>query len=815
VYNNQYNNLSKEGTVMKHIHSVILAFSLVGLVLSPASLLIAGKPQLAAYHEPAADQFMTEWIIPSPISVFSVDPDNKEEELQKRVFAADLLEKVGGEAGLDFTVISKKDQAITWRTIKSDNFAIDLIKEFGEKEFAVIYAYTEINVSVEQKVLLGIGSDDGVKVWLNGKLIHENWLSRGVQADNDLVPAILQQGVNRLLLKVQNIQGEWGFACRIMSKTSLADKVVNAAELGDLDKFKMLLDYGVDINIKGVNGLTPYQAAQIKGRADIQQFLLEKGADTSVAMPTARELTDNQFNHFFNNKTSGAAVLVARNGEILYQNGYGMQNIKKRLPVTPETEFRIGSITKQFTAAAILKLQEEGKLSVTDKLSKYYPDFPRGDEVTIHHLLTHISGIHSYTNSPGFLSNVEKTIKSPDLIEIIKTDPYDFDPGEQWKYNNSGYFILGHIIEQVSGLSYNDFLRINFFEPLGMHNTGVHYKGIKLEHEAAGYSFEGSSCNLALNWDMSWAGGAGNLYSTVGDLFKWNEGLYSGQVLNESSLQAAFTPVKLNNGDIPQEVGKYGYGLVIEEFRGVKRIGHGSGLNGFSTYLVRFPKLNITVIVLSNAQPGAPGFSPNNAMLDITEFFFYPELASRNSLVTDKSVDPKTYPDFVGRYDYTRGVMEFTVENDKLYAQFTGQGKAEVFPAGQDEFFWKAVEARVKFLRDENGKVSHVVHYQGGQEIKAPRLVDTPVAPVDPAIYDSYVGDYQLAPNFILTISKENNRLYTQATGQGRFEIFPSSETEYFLKVAKAEITFNKDESGKVVSLTLHQAGRDMQAPKK
>lgn len=793
------------------LFSVLFLYSII-LFTAPV---FAGKPDKVVYNDPPADQFLAEWIVSSPIPVFSAEPENKDQDSQKKVFAADLLAETGGEAGLDFAAISKKSQGITWKTVKPDNDAIDLAKEFGDKEYVVVYAYAEINVSAEQKVIFGIGSDDGVKVWLNGKLIHENWIGRAVNVDEDIVPATLQQGTNRLLLKVQNMQLGWGFTCRIMGKTALAEKVVTAAELGDLDKFKMLLDYGVDINMKGVNGLTPYHAAQIKGRADIQQLLIEKGADASVAMPSARELTDNLFNHFFNNKTSGAAALVARNGEILFQKGYGMQDLKNHIPVTPETEFRIGSITKQFTAAAILKLQEEGKISVNDKLSKFIPDFPRGDEVTIHHLLTHTSGIHSYTNRPDFLSNVEKTIKSSDLVELIKADPYDFDPGEQWSYNNSGYFILGYIVEQVSGLSYNDFLRVNFFEPLGMHNTGVHYKGIKLGHEAAGYSFSGSDCNLALNWDMSWAGGAGNLYSTVGDLFKWNEGLYNDQVLNESSLPAAFTPVKLNDGTLPKSIGKYGYGFIIGEFRGLENIGHSGGLNGFSTNLIRFPELNITVAVLSNAEPGAPGFSSSQATFDVAEYFFYSELPGREAKVTDASIDPKTFSDYAGRYDYKAGIMEFSVEGNRIFAQFTGQGKAEVFPAGPDEFFWKVVDAKVKFQRDENNKVTHVIHYQSGQEIKAPRIEDKTAVKIDPELFDAYIGDYELAPNFIITISKENNRLYAQATGQSRFEIFPSSETEYFFKVVQAEITFNKNDKGRVESLTLHQAGRSMPAPKK
>ena len=167
-------------------------------------------------------------------------------------------------------------------------------------------------------------------------------------------------------------------------------------------------------------------------------------------------------------------MLVARDGKVLLSHGFGMADLSHDVPITPTTKFRIGSVTKQFTAAAILKLQEEGRLSVNDKLSKFFPDFPRGDEVTIHHLLTHTSGIKSFTSKPDFMATVTSPATSDQMIDSFKNDPFDFDPGEELSYNNSGYFLLGLIIEKVSGKSFNDYLRDTFFEPLGMHDTGVH-----------------------------------------------------------------------------------------------------------------------------------------------------------------------------------------------------------------------------------------------------------------------------------------------------------------------------------------------------
>ena len=220
--------------------------------------------------------------------------------------------------------------------------------------------------------------------------------------------------------------------------------------------------------------------------------LIAVAAETAEARPAVSEKADALLSGLIETNDPGLAVLVAQNGKILFEKCYGLADREHHVPVIPQTTFRIGSIGKQFTASAILKLQEKGKLSVNDKLSKYIPDFPRGDEVTLRHLLTHTSGIHSYTEKDGFMGRVTSAIKPDDLINSFKNDPYDFDPGKKWHYDNSGYFLLGRIVEKVSGQSYGDFLQKNFFEPLGMTNTGVYRAHLGLPHEALGYSLEGA-----------------------------------------------------------------------------------------------------------------------------------------------------------------------------------------------------------------------------------------------------------------------------------------------------------------------------------
>ena len=509
-------------------------------------------------------------------------------------------------------------------------------------------------------------------------------------------------------------------------------------------------------------------------------------------------------------------MLVAQNGRVLFEKGYGLADVEKHAAATPETKFRIGSITKQFTAAAILKLQEEGKLSVNDKLSKFIPDYPRGDEVTIHHLLTHTSGIHSYTSKPEFMESVTAPAKTDAHIQSFKNDPYDFDPGRKWLYNNSGYFLLGYIIEKVSGESYGEFLRKKFFDPLAMKNTGVHVSTAALEHEALGYQFEDGKFKQALNWDMSKAGGAGALYSTVGDLHRWNEGVFNGKVLKEPTLKAAFTPVVTGDEDPsqPKESG-YGYGWSIQKQRGWQEIAHGGGLHGFASYLLRLPKENFTVVVLANCAPPPPGVDPTGLAHEVSELYLGEKLASRETPKIDTKVSPKALDAVIGRYDYGMGILTVMKEGDKVFAQLTGQPKFEIFPKSETEFFWKVVEAEVSFVKNDKGEVTKAIHKQGGQTINAPRMEDAKEAKVEPKAFDAYVGRYDYGGGkAVMTITREGNRLFAQLTGQPKFEVFPKSETEFFWKVVNAQVTFVKDKSGKVTKAIHEQSGQKFDAPR-
>jgi CubicO group peptidase (beta-lactamase class C family) len=287
--------------------------------------------------------------------------------------------------------------------------------------------------------------------------------------------------------------------------------------------------------------------------------------------------------------------LVAQDGRILLNQGFGEANVAAGIANAPETQFRIGSLTKQFTAAAILKLQEQGLLEGQDPLSKYLPDYPRGDEITIHHLLTHTAGIPNYERRPDLPEVVQSPIALDALIASFANQPLQFPAGQRYEYSSSGYVLLTKIIELVSGQSYAEFLQEQFFTPLDMAYTGYDFLAPGLPNPAVGYQLTPGGPQPAILTDSSWPTGAGALYSTVEDLYRWDRALYDDQILTAASRNAFFTPY------VPTGQGaEYAYGWDIGETVGRPSIAHGGGIFGFASFMARFPEDDAVVIVLSN-----------------------------------------------------------------------------------------------------------------------------------------------------------------------------------------------------------------------
>jgi CubicO group peptidase (beta-lactamase class C family) len=780
--------------------SVFIPFSLIAQKKETSSIKGYGN---ASYTVAASEKYMRNWLIAGPFPVKGNTATAPDIEAQKKFFAEDFISEVKATPQKKMPPILLKEKEFTWQAYTSKEDIIDFDTLYKNTDFAAVYLLAEIKADSIYTAIFALGSDDGAKVWHNGKLIHQNWAARALAQDEDLIPITLVKGSNQLLIKVQDITGDWGFSSRILNKSTLSERLIAACRKGYLDEVSLILKTNPDLERKDASGLTPLNAAQLSGREEVITLLRQKGAKENP-LPALPQLIEGMFRATKDQSVPGTAILVAKDGKVIYKNGFGYADIENKVLTSPETKFRIGSVTKQFTAAAILKLQEQGLLKVSDKLSKFFPDFPGGDEVSIHHLLTHTSGIHSYTGKADFYSKVISPVSSDSLIAWFKNDPYDFKPGEEFRYNNSGYFLLGCIIEKITGKSYDSYLKETFFIPLHMNNTGVHTSALSLEKEAKGYMKKGKTYEKALNWDMSWAGGAGALYSTVEDLYLWNEAVFKGKILNDNSMKAAFTPVVLNNGKVAESM-KYGYGWIMSDYRGMPQISHSGGLHGFISQLARFPQENLSIVMLTNVLPANPDYA------SIAEFCLWSKMDKQLSYSAKTSAG-KNMKEYEGRYDFSNGaVMTITAEDGQLFAQLSNQAKFPIFLSAEDEFFWKVVEAKIKFIRNVKGEVEYGEFTQNGNKINAQKLPDLIIVTVDPMVYKNYIGVYDYGNNFSISISTENGKLYAQGTNQPKLEILPLSEKDFIVKEINARLSFIGGQEGKI-RLILEMGGQKLEA---
>ena len=408
-------------------------------------------------------------------------------------------------------------------------------------------------------------------------------------------------------------------------------------------------------------------------------------------------------------------ILLAREGKPLVSKAYGFANLEWQIPNTPQTKFRIGSITKQFTSMAVMQLREQGKLKLEDSVCAYVAPCPDAwKPVTIHHLLTHTSGIPSYTG----LAEWRKVMMAPktvdEMIDFFRNLPLQWTPGEKFAYNNSGYFLLGAVIEKATGKKYEEVLRDQIFTPLGMADSGYDWSATIIPNRAAGYSGRPPAVRNAPPIDMQQPYAAGSLYSTTEDLLKWDQALYSDRLLPAAAKQTMWTPFREN----------YAYGWTVTPSSpatfGHRRIAHGGGINGFSSMIIRLPETNVTAIVLTNsdALPGGASVVARDLLA-----IYYGQSYTVPAPRTVAKVDPSIYDQYVGKYELRPDfIMTVTREGNSLITQATGQQKIEIFPESETRFFPKVMEATIVFEKDGSGKVVALVLTQGGKDQRAKKL---------------------------------------------------------------------------------------------
>lgn len=522
----------------------------------------------------------------------------------------------------------------------------------------------------------------------------------------------------------------------------------------------------------------------------------------ATAQPLAGKL-DALFKPQYKADDPGATVIVVKDGKTVFRKAYGAADVAAKTPLTPGTVLRLGSITKQFTAVAILMLAEEGKLALNDPITRFFPDYPtQGKVITIEHLLTHTSGIVSYTGKSNYVATMAKDLTVAQMIDGFRNDPLEFEPGTRFKYNNSGYFLLGAIIERVAGTSYASFLEGRIFTPLGMKDTA--YEGVERSNapRAVGYTAQEKGFAPAQPLSMSQPYAAGALVSTVDDLAKWDAAIASGKLLKPVSWKMAFTSYKLS----PEKSTGYGYGWGVGTLQGTPVVDHGGGINGFRTYALRLPEQKVFVAVLSNADSGNANpevLAKKAAALAIGKPIMEPK---------EIKLDAKALDAFTGMYETDdEDKRTFTSRDGKLMMARGDRSPAALTPYSKNGFFIPGTLARFEFERDAQGKVTHVTVDNEGNRVRNGRIGDAPAereaVKIDHAGFDARAGSYQLAPQFTITLSREGERYYAQATGQRKIEIFPASEDVFFSRDVNAELRFGKAADG-APNVVLHQNGQ-------
>ena len=403
------------------------------------------------------------------------------------------------------------------------------------------------------------------------------------------------------------------------------------------------------------------------------------------------------------NETFSGNVLIARGDEILLSQGYGEAVIEHGISNTPDTRFRIGSITKQFTAMAVMQLVEAGKIDLAGKIVDYLPDYPKkhGKQVTIHQLLNHTSGIPSYTGMEEIMKNRGSIQEAPeDFIKNFWDKELEFEPGSKFSYNNSGYYLLGVLIEKVSGQVYDDYLDEHIFQPLGMQNSGFeHYRSV-IPKMASGYSAVGKYPERCGNIVMDIPGAAGSLYSTTGDLLIWHKALLNKKLVSEASYEKIFTP-NLEN---------YGYGWGIIDNKGKTVYTHSGGIDGFSTMGILVPEDKISIIVLANLESANAGkIARDLGKIMLGEKVSMPKTRKEiavASVILDK---------YVGTYNvFPSFDIKIINEDGRLMIHPTNQQISPIFAESETLFFSKIVDAKIEFVADDDGKVNKMILHQNG-----------------------------------------------------------------------------------------------------
>lgn len=519
----------------------------------------------------------------------------------------------------------------------------------------------------------------------------------------------------------------------------------------------------------------------------------------------------------FDKEGPGGVLLVAKDSEPIYRKGFGYASLELKVKNEPFMSYRIGSISKQFTAVAVLQLVQKGDIKLDDPVTKYLPDYNTYDEIiTINHLLSHTSGIPSYTENPEFAENMFEDQSTEELVASFENDSLLFKPGTDWSYSNSGYVLAGLIVEEVSEMELEEYYQKFIFDPLEMNSTYIGTYDRVLPNTAYGYaSAANGNYRPARYLSWTWPYAAGSIISNVDDMLKWDNALYTEKILSREMKAQAWKPFILEDG----RLANYGFGWGISRYLDTRIIAHGGGINGFVCMGVRIPEERVYVIMLTNSTTVAPG-----------------PIAEKIALRVANMPQPKPDPakqiefdlsDYVGAYEvHTSGgrivsnysdepmYRYITIDNDTLRSQKSGESKKALVPVKKDLFFFDGSEVSyLHFFRDENQDVAALEIYTepvkfGPDEYEPKVDVEMPSekkeVKVDSSILKRYEGRYDFGSGFLMEVVVEGSELYIIPTAQPKQRAYAESENSFFFKEVDASMKF-VEEGGEITKMIFTQ----------
>ena len=563
-----------------------------------------------------------------------------------------------------------------------------------------------------------------------------------------------------------------------------------------------------------------------------KSFLILIFISSSIIAQSKAEKIDDLLKRYHEYGFLNGSVLVAEKGNVILKKGYGYANMEFDIPNESNTVHRIGSITKQFVATMVMQLVEEGQISINEKMTSYLKDYRKdtGDKVTIFHLLTHTSGIPSYTGYPGFWSDSSRNpYETEELIQKFCMGDLEFEPGSQFAYNNSGYFLLAKIIEEVTGKSYEENIQERIFDKVGMKNTYLERPSNIVKNRASGYDKVGMDYSNTRYMNVNNAFGAGDIISTVEDLYLWDRALYTENLISHESKKKIFTPFLSNYG--------FGWGISKVEKPGgddsLTVYSHSGGINGFNSIIVRIINDEHLIVVINNTG-GIPMGDITKGISNIlyNQDYDYPKkpISSHlHAIIMEEGIE-KAVKEYKEISEKEKDIFDLNErELNNLGYLLLGDGKIDeaiaIFRLNVDAYpdQWNVYDSMGEALMEKGETEKSIEFYKKSIELnprntgayeKLKEMGITIEKPEDTYVskelLKEYVGKYQLFPNFVIAITEDSGSLFAQATGQPKIQIFPETETIFYSKAVEAKIEFIPEDNVNINKIVLYQNGKEM-----